>query len=1377
MEGHRMKNRFARATASAFLGLVVAQLAHGATVYVTRFWHDHQPIYWGEWNSNGSQTSRVQYAWDSYVLAGSQQYGTGQNHPSTDLNGVFNLPDRIASYQGEPRDSLSSIGSDGGFQMSYTGSLIDNIRNLAANNQMGYGSGWWDGNRQARTWTTPSGSRRLDLVGFAYHHSLGPVLPKAVLRKEIDIFKQAYWKAWGGNSDLSDHSKGFFPTEMAFSPLMVDVLADEGYQWVIVASHHLSRTCPTYFNYANPTGSYQIFSSPPNRADLLGPSPTTGWWYNQPNPGQATWNVSPYAYQLHRTKYVNPETGQEKSLIVVPSDDTLSYQAGYSGAQIGTIAANIAPYATDPNRPALVMPATDGDNAWGGGNTSWMQSTPDFFSGSQSAGYQITTVQDLVNQHPPPANDFVQVEDGAWIFPESDYGSPYFLKWIEPPIKTTTATNTYPGTIVDLETPGFSTKFWSWAPIMAGANWCETAEQMWLDQSTNNSVQAWKIQGPYDWDGTWTSPNVVELAWHIYLCGLDTGYNYYGGLGNDNEVNASLANTNAITLLRSFVNAHLSDDRTPPTVFRPQRFPWNPGGYTFGWFNSIPGGNTAYLKKMPSEFYVWTHVYDVSGVQSVNLKVRMDNDGTNSLANNQNETYAGGPDVGSWVTIPMNKRVLPRTRADLDAAANNSQIDYFITPAELADYYFAKISQTNVPGFRGKLLDYYVEAVDTRSNTNKTDIQHVFVEDDGASVPIGSAVTFSADPRNCAPLTVTYVANDSVLSNTVPVLMQISFDTGTNWTPYTMTNMGGGTSAYTVGTNNIPSAAPGAIVWFQNTNGTIIDSRGGQNWSTAIRDCNAPTGPGSADISPPNPDGCVPVTIRYYQNAGVLQTATQVYAHVGRNGWQNVLTNDPAMTHVSNRWEYTYSGPVGTYQVDAAFENGAGTWDNNSGQDWHFAVSNCASPSVPGGIVITNPVAASTAVTYEASAYSLQGTAATNLSGNLAWTNNLTGGSGALLLNTLWTIPGLPLGVGTNVITVSGLASSSGAIVDAQDSPTNTVYNPSWDAGDNGGSGFGAWVFTTNYGPSGQFRATVGANTNMNIGAVGWGLWANSGGLSDAVRPFNAALTTGQTFSVQIENNWINSGGSVGVGFRNAAGSNLLEFIFFGGATNYSIFDSVNTGRDSGVVYTDTGLNLGFTLTATDTYQLVVNGVTITGQLASAPDRTITRFRAYNYQAGAGGNYDFFIGPMSITHPGTAVYSNDTVTIVRMPEQYHDGIPLSWWLRFGLDTNTASAADDPDGDGANNWEEYIADTNPTNPASIFTNRITTAIGQAAITLTGGGPTTNSRWYDVWESTDLMSGVWSPMNFNIQGAANGDPLSLTVTNSGNEGFYQTGVKLP
>ncbi len=363
--------RCAKVLSVVVLLATAAQSAYAnGNVAVSRFWHNHQPTYWPEWNSNGDQTSRMQYTQDSMVLKGGQYYDTTKQHPENNLGEIFGKGDRVASYQYGPKNSLANLSGRVGYSISYSGSLMEGIRSLGQANNLGYSSGWAGGYQEAMGWYTPEGSRRMDMVGFTYHHSLAAMMPKPVLRKEIQIFKSAWWKVWNQPSDMSTHSKGYFPTEMAFSPTIVDILTEEGYEWVIVASHHLSRTCPTYNDYADPEGSYNIASSPPNRADQLGPSPTDGWWYGEPNPGNAAWNVSPFAYQLHRVKYVNPETGAESSMIAVPSDDVLSYKAGYSGADAGMVSGNIAPFANDSAHPVIVLPATDGDNAWGGGSSS-----------------------------------------------------------------------------------------------------------------------------------------------------------------------------------------------------------------------------------------------------------------------------------------------------------------------------------------------------------------------------------------------------------------------------------------------------------------------------------------------------------------------------------------------------------------------------------------------------------------------------------------------------------------------------------------------------------------------------------------------------------------------------------------------------------------------------------------------------------------------------------------------------------------------------------------------------------------------------------------------------------------------------------------------
>jgi len=1064
-------------------------------VYVSRFWHNHQPIYWPEWNSNGSQTTRVQYAWDSIVLKPGQTYGgiTGQ-HPDNNLTDIFGLQDRVTSYQSGPRNSLTTFNSAGGFAISYSGSLIDNVRQLGSVGQFGYGTGWNNGYKEARGWKTPAGSTRMDLVGFTYHHSLAPLLPKPVFRKELQIFKQAWWKAWGGNSDLSDHSKGYFPTEMAYSRHLIDVLRDEGYEWVIVPSHHISRTCPTYNGQANPEGTYNIYSSPPNKSDQLGPSPTNGWWYSEPNPGNAAWNVAPFAYQLHKVKYVNPETGAEKTMIAVPSDDVLSYRYGYANEGVGKIDTSISPYATDPARPVIVMPATDGDNAWGGGSSSWQEATPQLFNDSAARGYKPSTPQDFVNAHGAAA-PITHIEDGAWIFPEMDYGSPNFMKWIEPPVATVAnrGVTTVPGTQIDMETPGFALKFYSYAPLMAGANWCETAEQILRDENGGaDVVNEWKIQAPYDWNGSWNSPNEVEQAWHIYLTGLDSGFNYYGGLGNDDEIKPSLATRRAVEKLEPWMTAtRRNNDRTGPTVLKPQRFPYNPGWYTFGWFNQQPQiPNNAFLKRMNSEFYIWTHAYDLNGISNIVVKVRFDNDGTNSMASNQNETYAGGGEVGAWQSLAMTKRELPKTREALNAAAANSQIDYFL-PVQtnaVADYYFVKITDTNLSGFRNKLIDYYIEATDSKGNVSKSEIQHVWVDDfsgasnNGGSVTPNNVVTLSpAIPVSGQPLTVTYNPAGRGLALAANLNIHHGFNTNIpgNWTilpGVAMTKSG----SNWIATYTVASSATNISMCFNNGSGTW-DNNGGGNWNFNVT--NAPL-----TNAPPVPTGLSAAgtstnTVSLSWNAAPTASGYIIY----RNGLvlaTNAFANFMDTTGTADT-EYSYA---------VAATNSVGS----SGPSLPVTASTYFVPVPNNALRLVSPGSGTTVTT---NTFTFHGQAGLGLTNGLRWSNALNGQTGSVFFTGVTNSSGwvwsatLPLTNGSNRITFSAFYPSNLPVVlTGTDSPLN--YG-GWPPGSAGGSNFGPWIMT-NSGNAGTFLAdstiveTNGADMAANYGAT-WTNGANAG--------------------------------------------------------------------------------------------------------------------------------------------------------------------------------------------------------------------------------------------------------------------------------------------
>ena len=47
-------------------------------------------------------------------------------------------------------------------------------------------------------------------------------------------------------------------------------------------------------------------------------------------------------------------------------------------------------------------------------------------------GYVATTIQQYLSEHPVDEKDVVHVEDGGWINPDGDFGSPQSLQWNYP---------------------------------------------------------------------------------------------------------------------------------------------------------------------------------------------------------------------------------------------------------------------------------------------------------------------------------------------------------------------------------------------------------------------------------------------------------------------------------------------------------------------------------------------------------------------------------------------------------------------------------------------------------------------------------------------------------------------------------------------------------------------------------------------------------------------------------------------------------------------------------------------------------------------------------------------------------------------------------
>ncbi len=120
-----------------------------------------------------------------------------------------------------------------------------------------------------------------------------------------------------------------------------------------------------------------------------------------------------------------------------------------------------------------------------------------------------------------------------------------------------------------------------------------------------------------------------------------------------------------------------------------------------------------------------------------------------------------------------------------------------------------------------------------------------------------------------------------------------------------------------------------------------------------------------------------------------------------------------------------------------------------------------------------------------------------------------------------------------------------------------------------------------------------------------------------------------------------------------------------------------------------------------------------------------------------------------------------------------------WAQGYHMDPSAPNGApsDHYDADPASNWEEYLADTDPTDPLSCYANEITTLSGARVILLQAGPPTTNSRRYDVWCNTNLLAGDWQALGYDQPGQPGGAAVIFVITNGPGQAHYRTGVRLP
>ena len=835
--------------------------ANNTSVHTTWLWHLHQPIYWPDRAPANHAADHYQNAWDTIQL--------GNVHPSdTSLSTVFGAGDRIAAYQGGPSSTVNGLRgyANAGAQVNMSGALMENVQSLAVAGQLGYGSGWNNGNATARTWTTSSGKPRMDMVNFTYHHSLAPLISDETLEMELCIHQRQMQIFWGTGVPLS---RGYFPAETCFSEHMIPVLNKVGIAWTVIANNHLSRTCP---DMPVVTGSGGEMCDLPNAADQINSAQGAGNYRTLSiDRGCSPTQVMPFGFQLHYGRYVDPNTGAESKIILAPSDQAFGWKDSYSTWDLGLIAPVAA--RNNPAKPSLVFCAHDGDNAWSGGSSYYNEWVGQMASTAVSDGYEPTTIEQFINDFPPATSDVVHVEDGGWVFADGDMGSPSFINWNWPPSYSSNGAN-----VVD-PSLGVTDKGDNWRVIIATENRVKTAQQ--ISGITPNLDQ---VRDPGSFS---TTPNGVELGWHYYLGSLDSGFVYYG-CHDDECLRAIVAQSNAVRNVNSYLSS-LASDTTPPTVFIPQRSPWNPGGTNFGvqyGYKTVVAPN--------SDFWVWTYAYDVSGITNVSLLIR--NNGTNPPTSDQFKTYAGGSLAGAWQANSMTQRV----------TADSSGY----TPQYLADYYYSKVTSIS-----NAFVDYYVSATDAHGNVYKSPIQHVWVgtgSGGGSGSGGGGPVTVSPNsPVAGNSVTIQYAAAGRGLSSANQVYLHLGWN---NWHPLVTPDQ---PMTFNVASNawqfstNIPANASLLNCVFNNGAGAW-DNNGGANWNFAVISNSTPQAPpapasltatltsaSQINLSWPASSGAtgyiisrggVPIasnTATSYSDTGLLLNSTYCYTVVATNNVGN----------------------------------------------------------------------------------------------------------------------------------------------------------------------------------------------------------------------------------------------------------------------------------------------------------------------------------------------------------------------------------------------------------------------------------------------------------------------------------------------------------
>lgn len=738
-------------------------------------YHNHMPNFWPYFNLD-TYTSLpvgqpVRYTYDGQVILLKENPPSGYNYylpdgqimPHDDLVSYYSHHAKYGAYQHWPMNVANELNQNhpqAQMHVTMSASVVNNVNNIISTNTIPghYNDSNW-GQKWEDTYTTKktSGNKNvLDMIHFTGHHSMGPLVGDDYFIKDL-IYHNVTLSQDYFLGDSFQPSDGFFPTELGFSERLIPSLKKLGIKWSVLGNVHYSRTLTDY-PYLNDPG-VDMLISPPNRADLQNEY-AGGDWKVLPmfNEQHDTVNKFPFASVPHYVRYVDPATGEESRVVGVPVEQAGSWEEGYEGR---VTAENIEEFNGISDRPQFFVVAHDGDNSSGraGSEETWFNAGRVTYSRAGTTGMGI---DEYLARYPVPENDVVHVQDGSWIDTRDSASDPMWYHWHVPfgvwkdelaPFNAHHGTNFSPQENFDGIPAGMSVSYEygygfqerNYAMMQAALNYAKTAEQIWLDDHPaywspssakdnkvtfeGNQLNPYMISYPVkgdeanDYAG---GANPAELAWYFLLASMDSGFCYYGE-NIDDIVKPALAFNQSIHFARPYVEQNSGKDKTGPSLWWVQRYPYNPGSVN----NSRAEGYTTFY--FDNTFSIYTYGFDVNDIADIKVKVRTHRDKTVDPLDNTCRVYdpaalksagVSGIDpgkVGEWSEYAMNVRDLYPDKDGIAWRANNLTMKQ-LPATEIGDLYYAYIND-----YRDQLLDYYVEAVDSKGNVTRSEIQQVYV--------------------------------------------------------------------------------------------------------------------------------------------------------------------------------------------------------------------------------------------------------------------------------------------------------------------------------------------------------------------------------------------------------------------------------------------------------------------------------------------------------------------------------------------------------------------------------------------------------------------------------------------------------------------------